>query len=422
MSEPEVLPEIDEGLGAYPSHLHPWVLRVGGKRRNSQSHTTPSAVRQVDPDVVEAHRRPVTSAQAQAQEEGVVVLDNRHAVADRVNLNVGFSPFTIAGTVPASSALVKAKTHIRVEPLIASPIYLRVLWDGGADENVMPLKELRKHFPNMSIVPSPSRLRALSGIGGSIHTKGLVEFILHYGERKFVDYFMVVDMDLAILIGNRARLAMGLSLGGLVPPAPGATSSSVLSRTESSALEDRAQLFDVNAPPLAPLSPYVSSLLDANKAIPADAVCSHSMALVRVDIPSSMKPHYEYPRRIPRIKHDAVSEQVEEWLKDGVIEKCPRPSQWNLNLVVVNKATEPGAEPKYRVCLDPRPINKVTPNDLHPLPHILDYLDDACGAAVFTSLDLKGSFHQLTCTSVIGITLLSLGTRLSIGSGGGHLA
>jgi hypothetical protein len=36
----------------------------------------------------------------------------------------------------------------------------------------------------------------------------------------------------------------------------------------------------------------------------------------------------------------------------------------------------------------------LTPDDPHPLPHILEYLDDACGAVVFTSLDLKGSFHQ----------------------------
>ncbi len=49
---------------------------------------------------------------------------------------------------------------------------------------------------------------------------------------------------------------------------------------------------------------------------------------------------------------------------------------------------------EYRVCVDPRPVNAVTPNDPHPLPYIFDYLDDACGAEVFSFLDLKGSFHQ----------------------------
>jgi hypothetical protein len=72
----------------------------------------------------------------------------------------------------------------------------------------------------------------------------------------------------------------------------------------------------------------------------------------------------------------------------------PWASEWNLNLVVVKKPSPANSAPKFRVCIDPRPNNAVTPDDLHPLPHILDYLEDACGAAVFSSLDLKGSFHQ----------------------------
>jgi hypothetical protein len=98
---------------------------------------------------------------------------------------------------------------------------------------------------------------------------------------------------------------------------------------------------------------------------------------------------------MPKHKHDAVTGQIKEWLDDGVIERCPMASPWNMGVVVVAKATEPGAPLKYRVCIDPRPVNAVTPNDPHPLPYILDHLDDACGAEVFSSLDLKGSFHQV---------------------------
>jgi hypothetical protein len=49
-------------------------------------------------------------------------------------------------------------------------------------------------------------------------------------------------------------------------------------------------------------------------------------------------------------------------------------------LVVVLKATDSGQPQKFRICIDPRTVIRVTPNDLHPLPHILDCLDDACGA------------------------------------------
>jgi hypothetical protein len=71
-----------------------------------------------------------------------------------------------------------------------------------------------------------------------------------------------------------------------------------------------------------------------------DAVCTHRMATIRVDIPPSMKPHYEYSRRIPWVKHAAIDAEIAEWLRDGVIEKCPESSPWNPDLVVVNKATE----------------------------------------------------------------------------------
>jgi hypothetical protein len=52
---------------------------------------------------------------------------------------------------------------------------------------------------------------------------------------------------------------------------------------------------------------------------------------------------------------------VAEWLREGVVERCPRSSAWNMNLVVVKKPSDPNVPPKFRVCIDPRPINRVTP-------------------------------------------------------------
>ena len=135
-------------------------------------------------------------------------------------------------------------------------------------------------------------------------------------------------------------------------------------------------------------------LLVANQNIPASAPCTHPLSVVRVEVPADAIPSYDYGRRHAKEKHAAIDSQVEEWLTDKVIEPCVPESPWNMGLVMVKKHTPEGQPQKYRVCIDPRPANKVTPNYLHPLPQILDYLDDACGAKVFSSLDLKGSFHQ----------------------------
>ncbi len=62
--------------------------------------------------------------------------------------------------------------------------------------------------------------------------------------------------------------------------------------------------------------------------------------------------------------------------------------------MVVPKEDSEGVVTGMRVCLDPRHINALTPDDQHPLPSTMEYLDNACGAAFISKLDLRASFHQ----------------------------
>jgi hypothetical protein len=145
--------------------------------------------------------------------------------------------------------------------------------------------------------------------------------------------------------------------------------------------DDQARLFDADQPQLVPTPPEVAAALQRNAEIPPDAPCSHPMAVVRVDIPAGTKPIYVYPRRrIEQYKNQAVTEQVTEWVNDGVIERCRVASPWNSALVVVPKKDNDGVVTGMRVCIDPRHINDLTPDDQHPLPHIMEYLEDAFSA------------------------------------------
>jgi hypothetical protein len=63
-------------------------------------------------------------------------------------------------------------------------------------------------------------------------------------------------------------------------------------------------------------------------------------------------------------------------------------------LVVVPKKDSEGVVTGMRVCIDPRHINALTADDHHPLPSIMEYLDNASGAAVISKLDIRASFHQ----------------------------
>jgi hypothetical protein len=147
---------------------------------------------------------------------------------------------------------------------------------------------------------------------------GRVEVALRFGKREFFDYFLVVREDLPLILGNRARTALGISLGGLHLP-----DHATRKENNVSGDAERASFFDVDSPPLAEVPPALVALLQANERIPAEAVCTHPMAVVRVDVPSGTRPHYEAGRRYPQSRHEAIDKQVSEWLVEGIIEPCP---------------------------------------------------------------------------------------------------
>ncbi len=48
-----------------------------------------------------------------------------------------------------------------------------------------------------------------------------------------------------------------------------------------------------------------------------------------------------------------------------------------------------------RLCIDYRPLNKVTVKNKYPLPWINDLFDQFRGVGVFSKKDLRSSYHQL---------------------------
>ena len=92
---------------------------------------------------------------------------------------------------------------------------------------------------------------------------------------------------------------------------------------------------------------------------------------------------------LPLAQRQAISEQVNKWLKLGIIK--PSYSPWSATCVVVDKKDQKLG----RVCGNFQPLNKLTVNDAYPIKKIDDQKESFNGCTIFSSIDLKDAYLQI---------------------------
>ena len=95
------------------------------------------------------------------------------------------------------------------------------------------------------------------------------------------------------------------------------------------------------------------------------------------------------PRRLPYAYRKETDDQIRDMLDRGVIQ--PSISPWASPIVLVRKK-----DGKYRFYVDYRKLNSVTKRDARPLPRVDDLLDALQGYDLFTTLDLRSGYWQLS--------------------------
>lgn len=101
-----------------------------------------------------------------------------------------------------------------------------------------------------------------------------------------------------------------------------------------------------------------------------------------------MRPIYQQPYGVSPKKREAIGSQVEEMLRDGVIQSSA--SLWASPVVLAKKKDQ-----MLRFCIDYRKLNAVTKRDVYPLPRIGDTLDRLRDAKHFSPLHLKSAYWQI---------------------------
>jgi hypothetical protein len=94
-------------------------------------------------------------------------------------------------------------------------------------------------------------------------------------------------------------------------------------------------------------------------------------------------------RRQAQSEEVLVDGNVSTMLRAGVIEEGN--GAWGFPVVLVRKK-----DGEVRFCIDYRALNKVTKRDVYPLPRIDETLEALSGAELFTTLDLRSGYWQIS--------------------------
>ncbi|UYV79078.1 hypothetical protein LAZ67_17001042 [Cordylochernes scorpioides] len=129
-----------------------------------------------------------------------------------------------------------------------------------------------------------------------------------------------------------------------------------------------------------------------NSAVPIPGN-GHLSYIYDIKISNKVEPKISPAIRLPRALPQPVMEELFKMEEDGIIEKIEEPWVWAHPMVVVKKPSG-----KYRVCIDPRELNKWVLREHYTLPAPENILAEIPKAKFYSVLDAKSAFWQVLLT------------------------
>jgi len=109
-----------------------------------------------------------------------------------------------------------------------------------------------------------------------------------------------------------------------------------------------------------------------------------------IETDPNVQPVQSNPRRVAIPLQEELKEKIAELEQMEVLAKVTEPTPWISNMVAVKTST------KLRVCLDPQELNKAVIRNHYRMPTIDDVAPKLNNAKIFTVVDAKDGFLQVT--------------------------
>ncbi|UYV60920.1 K02A2.6-like [Cordylochernes scorpioides] len=225
--------------------------------------------------------------------------------------------------------------------------------DTGADANILP-ERLIKEWPNMPLLETADcKIYTYTGQQIPVVGKCQLDCKTKYACRKVT--FLIVNNSAVPILG--------------------------LDECEKLNLVKRVET-------ISDISVTLTGLLDEYKDVFKGN--GHLSYMYDIKISDKAEPKISPARRLPRALLQPVKEELFKMEEDGIIEKIEEPTVWAHPMVVVKKPSG-----KYRICIDPRKLNKWVLREHYTLPAPENILAEIPKAKFYSVLDAKSAFWQV---------------------------
>ena len=226
--------------------------------------------------------------------------------------------------------------------------WLNFLVDSGSGVSILPLEQYQAHFDHLPLQPARVRLQAYGGT--DLPVAGVLRCEVESRGLSVPAPLYVVEGAVALLGRDLQKLLQVMIVHG----------STVCAVADQPVEPEGCWL------------PCIKGVVH------------------RPQLKDGAMPVQQKLRSLPFALRDEVDAHLKELEREGVIERIDK-SAWISPIVVSRKRNG-----KVRLCVDLRKVNEAIETSGYPIPDMEEMLNQLNGSVLFSCLDLKAAYHQLS--------------------------